>query len=290
MTIEPSINLIYVKTKYYQADENEPVQNDSLVWEVERLRLKLNKFKQEKAKLLFTQKTLMLHTHTLSALVTELTQKLEAERRDRKQVESMYHFLVTNLLREKADLEIMLETIVEHADLVEDLLHEQCMRDALTGLFNRRYLEKSLERELCRAQMTERSLGLIMLDVDHFKRFNDSFGHEAGDVVLRGLGELLQTESGALDIPCRYGGEEFMLILPEASLEKTQQQAEHLRQQVKDLKLAYLRENLPGVSISLGVAVFPQHGLSGKELMYAADTALYQAKTQGRDCVVTATV
>lgn len=81
-----------------------------------------------------------------------------------------------------------------------------------------------------------------------------------------------------------------MLILPEASLEKTQQQAEHLRQQVKDLKLAYLRENLPGVSISLGVAVFPQHGLSGKELMYAADTALYQAKTQGRDCVVTATV
>ncbi|MCT7969576.1 GGDEF domain-containing protein [Laspinema sp. D1] len=288
MIIEPSRNLTCVKTPFYRDDEDEPEPNTSLLWEVERLRLKLDKVKQEKAKLLCNQKTLMLHTQALSALVSELTQKLEAERRDRKQTESTYQFLVTNLLREKADLEIMLDTIVQHSDLMEELLHEQCIRDPLTGLFNRRYLAKSLERELCRAQLTERSLGLIMLDVDHFKGFNDTYGHEAGDVVLRELGWLLKTESGALDIPCRYGGEEFMVILPEASLEKTQQQAEHLRRQVKRLKLTYLSQDLPGVSISVGLAVFPQHGVTGNQLMQAADAALYQGKTQGRDRVVTA--
>ncbi len=290
MTIEPSRNLTCVKTELYQVDEDEPGPDPSVLWEVERLRLKLDKFKQEKAKLLCTQKTLMLQTQTLSALVSELTQKLEAERRDRKQTESTYQFLVTNLLREKADLEIMLDTIVQHSDLMEELLHEQCIRDPLTGLFNRRYLGKSLERELCRAQLTERSLGLIMLDVDHFKNFNDSYGHEAGDVVLRELGWLLKTESGALDIACRYGGEEFMVILPEASLEKTQQQAEHLRKQVKRLTLTYLDQDLPPVSISVGVSVFPQHGLTGHQLMQAADSALYQGKIQGRDRVVIATV
>lgn len=290
MTIEPSTNLTCVKTKFYQPHEDESERNPSVLWEVERLRLKLDKVKQEKAKLLCTQKTLMLHTQTLSALVSELTKKLEAERRDRQQTESTYQFLVANLLREKVDLEIMLDTIVEHSDLMEELLHEQCIRDPLTGLFNRRYLTKSLDRELCRAQLTERSLGLIMLDVDHFKGFNDTYGHEAGDVVLRELGWLLKTESGALDIPCRYGGEEFMVILPEASLEKTQQQAEHLRKQVKRLKLTYLDQDLPSISISVGVAVFPQHGLSGTELMQAADAALYQGKTQGRDHVVIATV
>lgn len=290
MTIEPSRNLTCVKTKFYQADEDEPESNTSLLWQVEKLRLKIDKLKQEKAKLLCTQKTLMLQTQTLSALVSELTKKLEAERRDRQQTESTYQFLVANLLREKVDLEIMLDTIVEHSDLMEELLHEQCIRDPLTGLFNRRYLAKSLDGELCRAQLTERSLGLIMLDVDHFKGFNDTYGHEAGDVVLRELGWLLKTESGALDIPCRYGGEEFIVILPEASLEKTQQQAEHLRQEVKRLKLTYLDQDLPSISISVGVAVFPQHGLSGTELMQAADAALDQGKTQGRDRVVIATV
>lgn len=289
MTIEPSRNLTCVKTKFYQAEEDEPEPDTSLLWEVERLRLKLDKVKQEKAKLLCSQKTLMLHTQTLSALVSELTKKLEAEQRDRQQTEATYQFLVTNLLREKADLEIMLDTIVQHSDLMEELLHEQCIRDPLTGLFNRRYLAKSLDRELCRAQLTERSLGLIMLDVDHFKGFNDTYGHEAGDVVLRELGWLLKTESGALDIPCRYGGEEFMVILPETSLQKTQQKAEHLRLEVKRLILTYLDQHLPGVTISVGVAVFPQHGVTINQLMQAADAALYQGKSQGRDRVVTAT-
>lgn len=288
MTIEPSRNLTCVKTKFYRDDENEIEPNTSVLWEVERLRLKVDKLKQEKGKLLCNQKTLMLHTQTLSALVSELTRKLETERRDRQQTESTYQFVVMNLLREKADLEIMLDTIVQHSDLMEELLHEQCIRDPLTGLFNRRYLAKSLEREICRVQLTERSLGLIMLDVDHFKGFNDTYGHEAGDVVLQELGWLLKTESSALDIPCRYGGEEFMVILPEASLKKTQKQAEHLRKQVKRLKLTHLAQDLPGVSISVGVAVFPQHGLTGNELMQAADAALYQGKTQGRDRVVTA--
>lgn len=289
MTTEPSRNLTCVKPKFYQSDEEESDCNPSVLWEVQRLRLKLEQLKQEKAELLGNQNSLMLHNQTLNALVSELTQKLEAEQRDRRQTESTYQFVVTNLLREKADLEIMLDTIVQHSDLMEELLHEQCIRDPLTGLFNRRYLGKSLEGELCRAQLTERSLGLIMLDVDHFKRFNDTYGHEAGDVVLRDLGWLLKTESGALDIACRYGGEEFIVILPEASLEKTHQQAEHLRQQVKGLKLTYLDQPLPGITISVGVAVFPQHGETRTQLIQAADAALYQSKTQGRDRVVIAT-
>lgn len=288
MTIEPSTHMTCVQTKSYKADQDEPADHSSLLWELERLRLILDKVKQEKAKLLCTKKTLSLHNHTLSALVSELTQKLAAEQGDRKQTESIYQLVVMNLLREKADLEIMLDTIVEHSDLMEELLHEQSIRDSLTGLFNRRYLTKSLDRELCRAQHTQRSLGLIMLDVDHFKGFNDTYGHEAGDVVLRELGSLLNTESGALDIPCRYGGEEFMVILPEASLSKTHQQAEHLRTAVKHLKLTYLDQPLPRVTISVGVGVFPDHGMTATELIQGVDVALYQGKTQGRDRVVIA--
>ncbi|HAC62012.1 MAG TPA: GGDEF domain-containing protein [Cyanothece sp. UBA12306] len=162
-------------------------------------------------------------------------------------------------------------------------LHNQSIRDALTGLYNRRYLEESLEKELERAKRGQRSLGIIMIDVDHFKKFNDTFGHDMGDMVLRKLGGFLQSNIRGSDIACRFGGEELTLILPEASLENTKQRAEQLRQGVKNLDLDPCNQVL---TISLGVACFPDHGSSKQILLKTADQALYQAKREGRDRVV----
>ncbi|NET55882.1 MAG: diguanylate cyclase [Symploca sp. SIO2E6] len=169
---------------------------------------------------------------------------------------------------------------------LRERLRNQSIRDPLTGLFNRRYMEKSLQQELYRAERNQKPLGLIMLDIDHFKRFNDNFGHEAGDMVLQELGKFLQENVRKSDIACRYGGEELMLILPEASLENSKQRAEEIRSGVKQLKVHNGRQCLGQVTISLGVACFPQQGLSGNSIIQAADSALYQAKKEGRDRTV----
>lgn len=168
-----------------------------------------------------------------------------------------------------------------------ETLHNQSIRDALTGLFNRRYLEESLTQELHRAQRSQHTLSLIVIDVDHFKRFNDTFGHDAGDAVLRELGKFLQDNVRGSDIACRFGGEEMVLILPGAALADAQQRAEQLRQGVKQLTIKH-HQSLGQVTISLGVACFPDHADSRAALMKAADAALYQAKAEGRDRVVTA--
>ncbi|MEQ8757251.1 MAG: PAS domain S-box protein [Coleofasciculus sp. G1-WW12-02] len=185
-------------------------------------------------------------------------------------------------------------TVAEHLALslanlkLRETLSQQSIRDALTGLFNRRYMEESLEREIHRAQRHQRPMGIIMLDIDHFKHFNDTFGHEAGDIVLRELGIFLQRNVRASDIACRYGGEELMLILPDASLADTKQRAEQIRQDVKDLQIEYHHQLLDAIAISVGVAAFAEHGSTAEELISAADRALYQAKAQGRDQVVVA--
>lgn len=171
---------------------------------------------------------------------------------------------------------------------LHETLQSQSIRDPLTGLFNRRYLEESLEREIHRAIRQNQPLSVIMLDVDHFKEFNDSFGHDAGDAVLRELGMFLHSSIRSTDIACRYGGEEFTLILPESSLESTRARAENLRLGVKNLQVQHRRQFLERISLSLGVACFPDHGTHGDLLIRAADAALYRAKKQGRDCTVTA--
>lgn len=173
---------------------------------------------------------------------------------------------------------------------LRETLRGQSIRDPLTGLFNRRYLEESLERELHRARRNQHSMGIIMLDVDHFKQFNDTFGHEAGDALLQELGLLLQRYTRGVDIACRYGGEEFLLLLPEASLDITRQRAEQLREEVKQLKVQYHRQLLGPITLSLGVAILPEHGTTARSVIQAADTALYSAKAEGRDLVVTASV
>jgi diguanylate cyclase (GGDEF)-like protein/PAS domain S-box-containing protein len=168
---------------------------------------------------------------------------------------------------------------------LRETLRNLSIRDPLTNLFNRRYMEESLERELVRASRKDSGLGIIMIDLDHFKRFNDAFGHEAGDVLLRNFGAFLQRNIRGSDIACRYGGEEFTVIMPEASLETTCHRAEHLRAGVQEVSVGEGAHRLGEITISLGVAVSPDHGASSGSLLQAADAALYRAKKSGRDRV-----
>jgi len=171
---------------------------------------------------------------------------------------------------------------------LRESLRQQSIHDPLTGLFNRRYLEVSLERELRRAIRYQSSIGVIMIDIDHFKRFNDGFGHATGDLLLRELGAFLKRCIRGGDIACRYGGEEFLLLLPDASLETAHQRAEQVRQGVKQLHVPHQEGLVGSITLSLGVATFPQHGSTTETLLQFADNALYRAKRDGRDRVVVA--
>ncbi|MGE5378079.1 MAG: GGDEF domain-containing protein [Bacteroidota bacterium] len=168
------------------------------------------------------------------------------------------------------------------------LLQEQSVRDHLTGLFNRRYMEETLERELLRASRKQLSLGIIMLDVDNLKRLNDTWGHAAGDRILRELGNLLFKHIRGEDIPCRYGGDEFILILPDASREVTRARAELICENARHFHLQYEGQSLMPVTLSLGVAIFPEHGATSTEILRMVDAALYRAKSGGRSQVVLA--
>jgi diguanylate cyclase (GGDEF)-like protein/PAS domain S-box-containing protein len=171
---------------------------------------------------------------------------------------------------------------------LREALRTQSVRDALTGLYNRRYLEEVLEREVRRASRAAQSLGVLIIDLDHFKNFNDTYGHDAGDVVLRETGASLTKGIRAEDFVCRFGGEEFVVILPTADVTASRGRAERLRSKMRELTIMYQGKSLGMVTISVGVAAFPEHGMSPKELMAAADAALYEAKRGGRDQVVVA--
>lgn len=158
----------------------------------------------------------------------------------------------------------------------------------MTGLFNRRYLEETLDREIRRAVRAEQSLGLVMIDLDHFKTFNDTCGHEAGDAVLRETSAFLTKSVRAEDVVCRYGGEEFVIILPMASAQSTQARAERMRSRLRELTVLYQGRSLSQITASFGVAAVPEHGTEPSRLLQAADAALYRAKREGRDRVVIA--
>jgi diguanylate cyclase (GGDEF)-like protein/PAS domain S-box-containing protein len=164
----------------------------------------------------------------------------------------------------------------------EALLRELAIRDHLTGLFNRRNMEETLEREILRAARSHHSLGVILLDVDDFKGFNDAYGHAAGDAILRELGNLLIEHVRGEDIPCRYGGDEFIIVLPDASLEATRKRANSLSEISRHLNIRLERQTLKSITLSLGVAIFPNNGSSSASILKAADTALYRAKREGR--------
>jgi diguanylate cyclase (GGDEF)-like protein/PAS domain S-box-containing protein len=171
---------------------------------------------------------------------------------------------------------------------LQETLKQQSIRDPLTGLYNRRYLEESLDQELSRAQRQKHPISMIMLDIDHFKRFNDSYGHDAGDFVLQTVGTMLKKYVRGSDVACRYGGEEMILVLPELPLEAASKRAEEIREAISMLVLSHNDKSLGNVTASVGVASFPQHGITGSSVMQAADAALYRAKAAGRNQVLTA--
>jgi diguanylate cyclase (GGDEF)-like protein len=149
-------------------------------------------------------------------------------------------------------------------------------------------MEEALELELRRTSRNQRSLGMIMIDLDHFKYFNDNFGHEAGDLLLKELGILWRSNIRGEDIACRYGGEEFTLILPEGTGEVARQRAEFYKEAIRRLDVRYREHSLGRLTASMGVAVFPDHGRTAKALIEAADKALYRSKSAGRDRVTMA--
>jgi diguanylate cyclase (GGDEF)-like protein len=165
-------------------------------------------------------------------------------------------------------------------------LRAEAIHDPLTGLFNRRYLEETLPRELHRARRAHSPLCVAMLDLDNFKHFNDTYGHDAGDSLLRELGRLLRGQLRKSDISCRYGGEEFVLVLPDSSLADAEQRVEQIRAQIKDLQIPHGEQRLSALTVSAGVAQAEDHNGDPRELLRAADTALYAAKNAGRDRVI----
>jgi diguanylate cyclase (GGDEF)-like protein/PAS domain S-box-containing protein len=166
-------------------------------------------------------------------------------------------------------------------------LEEQAIRDSLTGLYNRRFLDETLTRELSRAERDKYSISIVMLDLDHFKTFNDTYGHDVGDMMLKQLGKLLTSQVRAGDIACRYGGEEFVVVMPKASLAVARQRANDWRMKFESQVMIHEGEVL-NATLSAGVAVYPLHGTSSDEIIRKADQAMYAAKAAGRNQVNTA--
>jgi len=169
---------------------------------------------------------------------------------------------------------------------LRDELREQAIHDMLTGLFNRRYLDETLPRELLLAQRRNAPLSIVMLDIDGFKQFNDSFGHAPGDALLRRFGRVLREHLRKSDISCRYGGDEFVLVMPDSSIADTQERMEQIRRFLKGLQIHHGEQVLGMITLSAGIAQTPEHGATASELLRAADEAMYTAKQSGGDRVV----
>jgi diguanylate cyclase (GGDEF)-like protein len=178
--------------------------------------------------------------------------------------------------------------LLRKLELANRSLREQAMRDPLTGLYNRRYLVDAFERELHRARRSTEGLGVMLIDIDRFKRVNDTYGHAAGDEVLRATARFMLGVVRAGDILCRLGGEEFVLLQTRASAAALLERAEQLKQDMAQLDFVYNGRRVGPVTLSIGVAMFPWHGDTVDTLLYAADAALYEAKNAGRDRVVMA--
>ena len=194
---------------------------------------------------------------------------------------------ITNaqLVEELRQTNDLLEENLEKIKSLQAELQEQAVRDPLTGLFNRRYFQETLEREIARAKRENMPVGIIVMDLDRFKQVNDSFGHKAGDNFLREIGNLLMRNIRREDAACRIGGEEFVIVMPGASIEVTGQRAELIRSMTEALRVADTVEGFK-VTMSLGISAYPNLGIGGEEILIQADRALYQAKKNGRNQVV----
>lgn len=181
----------------------------------------------------------------------------------------------------------VLKQRLEDINRLQDQLREQAHRDPLTGQYNRRYLDTTLQREMLKAAREQLPVTLLMVDIDHFKTINDSHGHPVGDEVLRQMGLILATHARSHDVVCRYGGEEFLLMLPQLPAPQALHRAEQLRRAAKVHVFSTEAGDIH-VTLSVGVATYPENGQTVDELLRSADHALYQAKREGRDRVVQA--
>lgn len=179
---------------------------------------------------------------------------------------------------------VKLHSQIDEIRTLQGRLAEQAVRDPLTRLYNRRYLDETLEREVARARREGHPLSVVLLDVDHFKKLNDSYGHQAGDEVLKALAELLRNDTRTEDVACRYGGEEFLVLLPSMPLDKAHERAEHWRSQLERHVFSFGNFSLSATA-SFGVSSYPHHGKTPDELTRTADAALYSAKRNGRNRV-----
>lgn len=177
-----------------------------------------------------------------------------------------------------------MQTQLIEIGLLQSQLREQAIRDALTNLFNRRYLEETLERELARAAREIYPLCIVMMDIDHFKNVNDTYGHEAGDLVLKTLADTVTGLSRQGDFVCRYGGEEFVLVMPNINIEVARDRVNSLHRSISSLYVPFGRFNI-NITVSMGLSAYPLHGETKGDLLRAADRALYTAKNMGRNRV-----
>ncbi|HKA45418.1 MAG TPA: GGDEF domain-containing protein [Burkholderiales bacterium] len=162
-------------------------------------------------------------------------------------------------------------------------LHSQATTDPLTRLSNRRHLSDLLPRELIRARRKDGKVAVLMIDLDFFKKINDTFGHNAGDLVLSEVGQLLRAGIRGSDIACRYGGEEISLVMPDTALKVATERAESIRKKIKNLQITHEGQVIGPITVSIGVAIFPDHAEDPDTLLRVADAALYEAKRDGRD-------
>jgi diguanylate cyclase (GGDEF)-like protein len=169
---------------------------------------------------------------------------------------------------------------------LRESMRNLAIRDPLTALFNRRYMEEGLAQERHRITRNATQLAVIMIDIDHFKRFNDNFGHDGGDAILRALSEFFKKHVRGSDIACRYGGEEFILILSPSTAEGARQRAEKIRENAAQLRVTHANVDLGPITLSMGIAIFPDHGTDTAAIVKAADIALYHAKQNGRNRVI----
>lgn len=209
---------------------------------------------------------------------------------DKKQIMTGRLIIFRDITRQKMaekafrDAHDRMRLHLKEIEILQEELREQSIRDPLTGLFNRRYLEETLERELARAIREDGTLSICMADIDNFKSFNDQHGHKAGDLILKALADIFTTYSRAADVVCRYGGEEFLILMPGADLDTTARRAEDWRRMFEQSRIEFEGEIL-STTLSLGLAVFPQQGRTSDEVIRLADEALYLSKREGKNKV-----
>lgn len=273
--------------------ENDQLSQKQLLDYISQLCQDIETLKQEKADLETLLEVIIDHGDSVEAQLQESHKKLKAEIQQRyltqlKLQASQEHLqsLVTLLSQEKNDLELILETTIEHSNIVEESLHYDSIHDPLTGLLNRRYLDLVLPQVFHSAQKIQECLSILIADIDYFKLFNDNFGHKAGDVVLKLVSQAVQGVMRTSDLAYRYGGEELVFVLPNTDVETATIIAEEIRQKIKNLQYEYSYNFLTRITVSIGIAAFPEHTTSCEDLLQLADRALYQAKAQGRDRVV----